>query len=253
MRGLILIYNLHIESFLFHSSTIIPKTSISWVKIDNLEFSEIDLGESILNTVEVGMLYLDWASIAECKINDINFKWNYRLSEKRLTRINESNEIKAKIKISNRKLKDNYRQLKFLMDKNWNHTEANKFFAKEMEYYGNTLDIFNIPYSRIFNLNWWIFFLQLLISNFWNSWIRPILWILIFANLAIAYENNFIIFWIPDWIDFNWYSWNLVRYLTPFTELAKWEDISLKKFLYNILIIFLVYHFTVAIKRTTKR
>jgi hypothetical protein len=30
-------------------------------------------------------------------------------------------------------MKDNYRQLKHVMDKNANYTEANKFFALEME------------------------------------------------------------------------------------------------------------------------
>jgi hypothetical protein len=32
-------------------------------------------------------------------------------------------------------MKDNYRQLKFVMDKNGNYTEANNFFSKEMDYY----------------------------------------------------------------------------------------------------------------------
>jgi hypothetical protein len=148
---------------------------------------------------------------------------------------------------------DNYRQLKYVLDSNWNHTEANKFFGKEMEYYGKTLDFLNIKFSRLLNPNWWLFLMQLLISNFWNSWVRPILWILILSNLALIFENTFTLYWIPTWIDWNSYSKDIVKHLTPFTELAKGENISLLKFLYNILIIFLVYHFSVAIKRTTKR
>jgi len=210
---------------------------ISDSKITNLEIKHSDLWIWVFNWVKIWKFTLKNVLLKNCIFNWCSFPSNLE-------------DI-----WDDKKQKDNYRQLKFVMDMNWNHTEANKFYAKEMEYYGKTLDISNILYSRILNLNWWIFFLQKLISNFWNSWIRPILWIFIFANLAIAYESNFTIYWLLDFqrVDWRLYWIDLVRYLTPFTELARWEDITFFKFIYNLLIIFLVYHFTIAIKRTTRR
>jgi hypothetical protein len=51
-------------------------------------------------------------------------------------------------------MKDNYRQLKHVMDKNMNYTDANEFYALEMLYYTkyiNKLDYFTFK-SAIKNL-----------------------------------------------------------------------------------------------------
>ncbi|MCH8518238.1 hypothetical protein LAT59_00530 [Candidatus Gracilibacteria bacterium] len=146
--GLILLYNIECNNFIYHGSTNIPKLSISGAKIDNLEFSEIDLGKSMFNNLELLNIYLNGANLNECILNDIDFKGNYKLSKKRIIRILEDKKTIIP-EISNSKLKDNYRQLKFIMDKNGNHTEANIFYAKEMEYYEKTKKIDNTTFYQL--------------------------------------------------------------------------------------------------------
>jgi len=84
------------------------------------------------------------------------------------------------IKIRTFELKDYSRQLKDIMDKNGNHTEANIFFTSEMEYYGKTLkwiskDFFN----KLLHTS------QSIISKFGNSWIRALICLIVFSIVAM--------------------------------------------------------------------
>lgn len=225
---LILIYNIQVKNFIYHWSTSIPKLSISWVKFENLEFSEIDLWKSMFNNLELDNIHLNWANLNECILNAINFKWNYRLSEKRLLRVLEKKNIKI-TEVSESKLKDNYRQLKFVMDKNWNHTEANKFFAKEMLYYSKTLGIEKSNFFSLFNA--WFYWdnsqkiwekvsliISETISDFGSNLLR--VFFSLFSYLIIVY--------------FLIYITNLLQFtlLTVFPILLDWLDIKNSKVIY---------------------
>lgn len=117
---------------------------------------------------------------------------------------------------NNNKQKDNYRQLKFLMDKNWNYTEASKFYALEMEYYEKSLGLEKMNIYSIFKRihkegyrwentkkYWEQFVLKFSkwVNNFWNNWIRPAFLLFLFAFLAT----------IVDWVSTGLWEkyWNI--------------------------------------------
>lgn len=125
---------------------------------------------------------------------------------------------------NNEKQKDNYRQLKFVMDKIWNHTQANKFFAKEMEYYEKSLWIENKSIIDIFKKShlerykWentqklWekiVLIFSKWINNFWNNWIRSA-----FLLLMLSFLATIIDFWSWQlWKDLQKFSseyWNIL-------------------------------------------
>jgi hypothetical protein len=150
-------------------------------------------------------------------------------------------------------MKDNYRQLKFVMDKNWNYTEGNSFFAKEMYYYFQSLSFFKIKevFKKVLLLIQWF------ISYFWNYWFVPFLWILLFWLVLTWFKlNNFSYFKIEDMSNYyNENFWNLFfTNINPFDKsLFTTNWITWRNFLHKIILVILYWHLVVALKRTTKR
>lgn len=161
--------------------------------IKNFRLHSCNLWTSALNWITIWELTLENVTLNDCIFNAIEFE-SYELWE---IKDNDWN-------INYKKQKDSYRQLKHVMDKNWNHTEANKFYALEMEYYERTLDI------------WWGWFLDNLknfiktsfhwekakilweiivlrfskrINDFWNNWLSPLFWLLFFSSFATLIDG----------------------------------------------------------------
>jgi len=222
---------------------------IEWLQFENLEIDELRISNSNLwkttfNWVKINRLYLENTTLNDCVFNWVEFPKNYELEKIE----NEKKEIDYK------KMKDNYRQLKFVMDKNWNYTEANRFFEKEMEYYGKEL-----------KENWWwqerfILWIQKEISFFWKNWFKVILLIITLALITdiinYCYISNSFEWWIYEPKQFWKLFFNL---LYPLYWL--WENF-IKNFdipliigfmSYKIIYWTLLWHLWVALKRTTKR
>lgn len=205
-------------------------------KIDKLIIRNSNLWEAVFNWVEIWKLEIENATLNECIFNWVDFKiyelWNNDWW------------------ITTKALKDNYRQLKHVMDKNWNHTEANKFFALEMQ-----------EYSKLDNLSWYekiSLWIQKFISAYWNNWLRAFCIIILFALIS-----TLINYWIMNYfynITIDWVL-NFINLINPFFWFSKWVYESLKDFpeiyfgfvLYKIFYAILVYQLIIALKRTTKR
>lgn len=109
--------------------------SINWWVFWGLRIESSDLWRLKFNGVNIQKLSLENATLNDCIFNWCSFPKDYKIED-----IPELN-TKWENDVNYKKMKDNYRQLKHVMDKNGNHTEANKFYAKEMEYYEKTLGI----------------------------------------------------------------------------------------------------------------
>lgn len=242
-KWLIILYNIYANKIHIDSINTPHKFAISWIDTHKLHFKEVDFWDSIFNNSTIWEFYLNWSNISNMSLNNLNFEtyslWNNYYSET----------------LNNINLKDNYRQLKFVMDKNGNYTEANKFFAKEMEYYGKSLDWKNNKFEKF------IFEFQKIISDFWNSWIRP----LVFLSIVILLKTLKDIFNYKDkiqyiiqtlnnpfeilWDFLNKYAQNFL----VFHEIYKDWWIWFIDTVLNIIAVILIYHIIIAFKRTTKR
>jgi len=197
---------LHFSNFTNNWKTIILT---NWV-IKYLRISNSDLWKTIFNWVVIEKLILENATINECIFNWVIFP-------------NNLEDI-----WNNEKQKDNYRQMKHVMDKNWNHTEANKFYALEMneelkialnkfswkelnekfrkkEYFSWTFSNFSNLVALWFNK---------LFSNFWTNWILSLFWLVtiaFFGSVWIFYYSQNNIRGFSNTINavWNWYleSW----------------------------------------------
>jgi len=180
--------------------------------IEYLEVVNCDFWKSTFNNISVQKI-----KINNTTINDCIFNWC-------------SLPSKLENLWDDKKMKDNYRQLKFVMDKNWNHTEANKFFAKEMEYYEKTKKIDNssilwlVQDLYLQKFSWEkakeigeIISLRFsgFINDYWNNWIRPLFLIFLLATLAT----------LLDWI-----STLLSKWLESLTLISGWWESSADKF-----------------------
>lgn len=156
-----------------------------------------NLGDAIFNGVEIGELMIENSTLNNCVFNWVKF-WTYELE----------NVINRELSVD--KLKDNYRQLKHVMDKNWNHTEANKFYSKEMEYYWKIINISEFNIYSIFkelhkkSYKWEVakdFWEKLAlnfsqnISEFGGNWVRPAFLLILIAFAATLIEGMSIFIW----------------------------------------------------------
>lgn len=182
--------NFEIDNFVFDSfSNNAKKFILTDLVIHKLEIRNADLWRMIFNWVKIWKLTLENATLNDCIFNGVTFE-SYELWD----------EIDWK-KVPLERLKDNYRQLKYVMDKNNNYIEANKFYELEMEtymriiYWVEKISIFSIfdIFSQKFlwmkskNLSSFIqlyFWYQ--ISEFWNNWLRVISLFFILAIVSTS-------------------------------------------------------------------
>ena len=153
---------------------------------------------------------------------------------------------------------ETYRIIKYSFDKVGDHVEANKFFTNEMKKY--KAQLFNDPKAdkqeRI------IFWLNEKMSNFGQSYLRPLIWMFVFSSfygmILYGYKEN----WIAS--NFPTLSLYLNNFLIPLNFIAKnvmpfkgFEE--LKQGMEFISLIFtaifasLTWQFIVAVKRHTRR
>lgn len=188
--------------------------------IDRINIKNSNLWKTIFNGNEIKKLSLKNATINECIFNWNDFK-NYTLWKVYIWYSN---------KIDHKKIKDNYRQLKFVMDKNNNYTEANKFYALEMEHeYKNNLNfnVFNGKIIKNFKSLWsndfnsmegkvlWdriILGIWKSINNFWNNWLATIKFILILwiFSAMIDYSYYNIMYWVNTEILKNYWLQDII-------------------------------------------
>ena len=230
----LLIDNIHIwELVLENINNNFESFEIRNCIINKLVIRNSNLWKAVFNWVTIKKLEIQNATLNDCIFNWVDFK-KYEL-------LNES-------KVSPKIMKDNYRQLKHVMDKNANYTEANIFFGLEIYYYYKSL--------KWYNFNKIILLIQWLISYFWNSWILAIIWIIVYWLLITNWSWDVYFY---DYIsllnhnNINFYN-SFFTNINPFNKsLFTSSNITLWLFFNKMVLIILYYQLIIALKRTTKR
>jgi len=150
--------------------------------------------------------------------------------------------------------RETFRIIKYSFDCVGNQIEGNRYFADEMRKYKQELS--NEPWSQ----EKLVFFLNGTISNFGQSYLRPLLWIIFFSlvylTLIKGYENNWLYSIYPKanaWIAattgfFN----NVAKAFLPFERLLK-EGMELVSLVFYVVFASLVWQTIIAVKRHTRR
>lgn len=143
-------------------------------------------------------------------------------------------------------IKDYYRQLKYAHDEIGNKTEANKFFAKEMEYHRKSLEWKD--WDKVI-VSW----LQQYTNNYGNSWIRPFMLIFVVSFLYTFLMNCWWFQcscgWDITWSCFHQY-WlkNIAQFPTELKNIPNWYFL-----LYSLIMGWLIYQFIIALRRISQR
>ena len=220
----VLFENLKIENFIYRKSyqeskffdmndiEVLKQFRIFKVFLKNTQFNNLNIENT--NTIKLSHI-----SFEDTIFN--NVKWG------NISRIKASRDI--------------FRQLKFVNDSQGNFIEANSFYSEEMRRYEKEKKSFSD--EVIFKLNKYL-------SNFGQSWLKPLFWIvlLIFIQFAVwfCYQKGY-------GFESEW-----VSILNSFAK-----ELPVKKFLssgfeflsifFYIAYIVLIYHLTIALRRQTKR
>jgi hypothetical protein len=204
--------NTNIKNFIIQDISNFKENSFfNRLEINNMHFITTNLDNFNFSSSTFKKLTIYQSIFHNTIFNWINFPENYILEDNFIIKnypifYTTNYNIKSRNeKISNSELKDNYRQLKFVMDKNWNYTEWNKFYSLEMEYYMKSLDIDKkkVGFFSLFYNNDWCFWtnyekawdifslkLSYLISNFWNNLYRVAFSII--SYISIIYMLTFL-------------------------------------------------------------
>ncbi|QKJ23982.1 hypothetical protein [Poseidonibacter lekithochrous] len=176
--------------------------------------------------------------------------------------------------------KDIIRQLKFVNDSIGNHIEGNKFFAEEMR-----LHEIDIKKESGYTLDKFVLFFNKQISNFGQNWLLPLLWTFVITFFLLLFKSDNVILLLLTIIGFlllDHYcqnniskSYKLFEILVIFIFIYFINDhevidivklVSFKPFykdgedeyliywaIHKILIAFPLYHFTISLRRLTRR
>lgn len=155
------------------------------------------------------------------------------------------------LKTSNR---ETFRIIKNSFDRIGNHIEANKFFVLEMQKYKEDLTQSGVTQERV------VFILNSLISDFGQSYLRPIAWLmafgLLYTGLVVGYEKGLLYhIYVPanDTIDRGSYWLNcFASNLLPFNKFLK-SGMEFVSLIFYIVFVTLVWQIVIAVKRHVRR
>ncbi len=224
------------------------RCKVLWWDISHVNFDNFNTVKSIItNTI---FSYIEFParkesfSISESifeKNNYFNVNWWKYFTE------NHSDTIRYTYSY----MKDVFRMFKFEYDSIWNKTEANKFFAKEMEYYRKSLTWRDWD-KKIISL------LQEYSNNYGNSWIYPLGWTFIISSIytSLHFFNN-----TQHSHCWEWFCLHSFLFTEFFSEVIKninvlddFKNIQTPwDFLFRIIIAFFIYQFIVALRRISQR
>jgi hypothetical protein len=212
------------------------------MKFINCDFSEAE------------KIHIEDSDLTEVKF--INTEWG-EISEKRICPNLFEKEPK--------KARETYRQLKYALDNQKDHINANEFFSLEMKAYGKSLKWNNWQDKIIFTINKWT-------SDFGQSWVKPLLWIFILTfimslylhykeiNLQLIFNGNGGLNWSIIGSSFIMMIENFFSTLNIFKIFGNSNNNHSNIFcyhtitsIYTILLAFFIYQFIIAVKRKTKR
>jgi|GEM_PF-3513158 len=151
------------EHFSFLNCNITKNLTVSGSELNNYTFDTVDASKA-----KILMINTNFMGNTFTKFN--NVKWGEFILSKDV------------------KNRDTFRQLKHVNDQQGNYIQANKFYALEMEKYGE-----EVSPSKNFQ-EWLVFVISKNLSNFSQDWTKPIAWFLFMS----VFLYNFLILYTID-------------------------------------------------------
>lgn len=226
----------------------IERWFIKNLHINSLEWDNIEIKDTYFSNIVFPSKSSDFRVRSFRLVNSIfsNINWGAYFSESY-----SSSDGKTNFRIEDWEMKELYRTFKYSHDQIWNKTEANKFYAKEMEYYRKSLGRNEFDKKLI---SW----VQQYTSNYWNSWILPLWWIFGLSSIYTSFSGFKEI--ISSYC-FRGICIHTTEYLNYFSQviininpLDDFKDIKTPAdFIYRISLSFFIYQFLVALRRISQR
>jgi len=169
------------------------------------------------------------------------------------TNLKEANflNIKTNEKYTNR---ETYRKIKHSFDSIGNYIDGNKIYPCEMRKYQEELNTKPLNQEKI------IFFINKYISDFGQSYIRPILWMILFTSIFLllnySYEDRWLYKICPDiniliaFVVDGFNSW--AKAIIPFSRFLK-PNMEFLSLIFFIIYSALIWQIVIAVKRHTRR
>ncbi len=149
---------------------------------------------------------------------------------------------------------ETFRIIKHSFDKVGNTTEANRYFAFEMNKQKKETPFWNDPEKKI------ILFLNKIFSDYGQSYLLPFVWLCILTIAYILTLDFAEIFTIKEFFPNNYQQIqsiindmnNFAKNIIPYQKFLK-EDMEFVSLIFLLFYTVFIYHFIMAVKRRTKR
>jgi hypothetical protein len=189
------------NNFLFFDTKIIKFEDLEENQRKNLEKGDylpnIEIENSILNNMK--FINCDFSEAEQIEIENssltktefVNVNWG-EISEKRICP-----KLFKGLPEEVEKARDVYRQLKLALDNQKDHINANEFYSLEMKAYERVLR--EKPWKTHFQKKL-VFSIHKFVSNFGQSWIRPLILIILLTTGMIGLKENGTLFSFLFWL-----------------------------------------------------
>lgn len=149
--------------------------------------------------------------------------------------------------------RDTFRQLKYVNDKQGNIIEANKFYSIEMKKYKEDLKEESCKTHCQDKI---VFFINEKVSNFSQSWLRPLIWFFIvglfFFLLSYIDKINSVTYTNISLKNIGYNINEFFKFINPFKTVNN-NDFSVWWLLNKILSVYIIYQFIVSLRKQTRR
>jgi hypothetical protein len=219
-----------------------------FVGFERCEFGTLGVSEECISRFQY-VTFLDFTNFRDTKfksgldIENINVKEYPNFLNTEIDEFNTNRET--------------FRVLKYSFDKNGNYLEGNKYFSLEMKKYGKELYLSPLKGHVQEKLIFWV---NEKVSNFGQSWGRPVAWIILFIIIYgfIIYgnEHHWLMHIYPKGSEvlntiMHWLNYPLKDF-RPLEKILK-KDYEFMSLVFNIIFSVLIWQTIVAVKRHTKR
>lgn len=218
---------------------------------DFVGFERCEFGNNKIDSLEFTAVFLYATFISFVNLRNTKFICGLDIEHINLKEAPNFLNTEIEPQYTNR---ETYRIVKNSFDIIGNHIAANKFFVQEMKKYKNELKGTPHLQEKI------IFFINEKASNFGQSYLKPVYWLVLFSTLyaliIYGYENNTLYEIYPSANDYISYVTTKLNFVAksalPFKSILK-EGMELISIIFYAIMASLVWLIIVAVKRHTKR
>lgn len=241
-------YEMNINSFTIENSNIeyrfrIKESDVGVFKLEASTFEDLQIIDNKSDYIDMRkQMYMTNTTIKNAVLDKLKY-YSFKMTDAHV----------SEAKIGNVEFKNGSRETNRFFK---NYYDSISDYIKADVYYQQEMDEHYTVSSKKYSSEWWILDFGKAVSNFGQSWIKPLVWAILFTLVLYRVANHELL--SLDGFRENHISWmlnDIIKFINPFSKSSShnYANFYWAWFVHKALMTIFTYHFLVAIKRKTKR